>query len=309
MNIKHLVYFRELAHTQHMSKAAENLGISQPTLSYSIDNLEKKLGVPLFEHEGRNIKLSRFGEIYLKFVTRGLNEIERGDSILEQLLNVNEGNIRVGFTYSLGQKMIPELISNFKKMDNTQGISFELFQETTENLLRNLFKENYDFVLSSKLEELDHVPIKGKLNYLPIIQQEMMLAVPMHHPLSKFNNVNLKSIESYPLITYAKNHDFRPIVDSILSEGNIKPRIQYEIDDLQTLLGLVEYDQGIAIVPKQNHLDQSKIKLVHLKNNTINRQVYMVLKDNRFLTPSVSRFQNFLTRYCKENYKNQGELL
>ncbi|WP_125770879.1 LysR family transcriptional regulator [Companilactobacillus furfuricola] len=309
MNIKHLVYFRELAHTQHMSKAAENLGISQPTLSYSIDNLEKKLGVPLFEHEGRNIKLSRFGEIYLKFVTRGLNEIERGDSILEQLLNVNEGNIRIGFTYSLGQKLIPELIANFKKIDDTAGITFDLFQGSTEYLLRNLFKENYDFVLSSKMEELDHVPIKGKLNYLPIIKQEMVLAVPMHHPLSKFNNVNLKSIESYPLLTYSKNNDFRPIVDLILSEGNIKPRIKCEVEDVQTLLGLVEYDQGIAIVPKQPQLDQTKVKLIHLKNNPIYRQVYMVLKDNRFLTPSLSRFQNFLTRYCKENYKDLGELL
>ena len=62
MNLRHLVFFQELAKTQHMAIAAEHLGISQPSLSYAINGLESELGVPLFEHEGRNIKLTRFGK-------------------------------------------------------------------------------------------------------------------------------------------------------------------------------------------------------------------------------------------------------
>jgi DNA-binding transcriptional LysR family regulator len=309
MNLKHLVYFRELAHTQHMSQAAENLGISQPTLSYAIDNLEKQLGVPLFEHEGRNIKLSRFGQIYLKFVSSGLDDIQRGNAILEQLLNVNEGNIRMAFTYTLGQKLIPELISAFKQKDESGDITFDLFQGSTPELLDGLLKEKYDFVLSSKLDSLNDNPVKGKLDFLPFIQQEIMLAVPANHPLAKANSVSVKEIADYPFIAFSHDSGMRPLTDQILENGDVKPNIAFEIEDDHTMIGFVEYGQGIALVPNLPQLDQSKVKLLHLKDNTVVHQLYMVLKDNRFLTPSVSRFQNFLTGYCKENYKQQHKLL
>ncbi len=72
MNLRHLVFFKELARTQYMAKAAENLGISQPSLSYAIKKLEHELGVPLFEADGQNIKLTSIGGVYLKYVTATL---------------------------------------------------------------------------------------------------------------------------------------------------------------------------------------------------------------------------------------------
>ncbi len=71
MNLHHLQFFQELARTQHMSKAAENLGISQPSLSYAINKLEQELGVPLVEPDGRNIKLTAFGKTYLNYINDG----------------------------------------------------------------------------------------------------------------------------------------------------------------------------------------------------------------------------------------------
>lgn len=309
MNLRHLVFFRELAHTQHMSQAAENLGISQPTLSYAIDNLEKQLGVPLFEHEGRNIRLSHFGKIYLQFINRGLDEIQRGNSILEQLLNVNEGNIRIGFTYTLGQHLIPELISSFKSKESTKDISFELFQSNTHDLLNGLLKEKYDFVLSSKIEKVGDQEIDKSLNFIPLVQQEIMLAVSPTHPLAKFDSVDVKDIAQYPFIAFSKNSGLRPLIDSILKKNNVKPQIKYEIEEDHTIIGFVEFNQGIALVPHLPQLNQDKVKLIHLKNNKIEHPLYMVLKNNRFLTPSVSRFQNFMTNYCEQNYTNKNKML
>lgn len=309
MNLKHLVYFRELAHTQHMSKAAENLGISQPTLSYSIDNLEKQLGVPLFEHEGRNIRLSSFGKIYLKFVSSGLDEIERGNAILKQLLNVNQGIIKMGFTDTLGQHLIPELVASFKKKDETRDITFELFQGTTSELLDGLIKEKYDFVLSSKLPEVGNLSSKSKLDFLPIIKQEIMLAVPKNHPLAKYDAVEVKQISDYPFIAFSKNSTFRPLIDQILKNADVTPNTKFEIEEDHTMMGFVEFNQGIALIPNMAQVDNSKVKLIHLTDNDLEQKLYMVIKDNRFLPPSVSRFQNFLARYCKENYKNKHRLL
>ena len=72
MNLYHLRYFVTLAHLEHYTKAAENLSITQPSLSHAISLLENELGVALFEKEGRNIVLTKYGKIFLKDVEKSL---------------------------------------------------------------------------------------------------------------------------------------------------------------------------------------------------------------------------------------------
>ena len=114
MNIRHLRFFVELAKTEHMAKTAEKLGISQPSLSYAISSIEEELGVPLFEKEGRNIRLTNYGKIYLEYVKSGLSDLDRGGEYIAELLDVNRGHIRVGFTFTMGQDLIPQLICNIQ---------------------------------------------------------------------------------------------------------------------------------------------------------------------------------------------------
>ncbi|MFT9337460.1 MAG: LysR family transcriptional regulator, partial [Lentilactobacillus hilgardii] len=103
MNLRHLIFFRELARTQHMAKAAENLDISQPSLSYAIKKLENELGVPLFEPEGRNIRLTPLGKTYLNYIDKSLKTLNDGNTLIKELINPEKGHVNLGFTYTLGQ--------------------------------------------------------------------------------------------------------------------------------------------------------------------------------------------------------------
>ena len=76
MNLYHLRYFVTLAHLEHYTKAAENLSITQPSLSHAISLLENELGVALFEKEGRNIVLTKYGKIFLKDVEKLLEILD-----------------------------------------------------------------------------------------------------------------------------------------------------------------------------------------------------------------------------------------
>ncbi|MEK1832772.1 LysR family transcriptional regulator [Priestia megaterium] len=78
MNLKQLQYFRLLAKTEHFTRTASQLFITQPSLSQAISELEKELGVKLFERKGRNVKLTKFGQSFLPYVEKGLTEIEKG---------------------------------------------------------------------------------------------------------------------------------------------------------------------------------------------------------------------------------------
>ena len=95
MNLSHLRYFVELAHTQHYTRAAERLCITQPSLSHAIAQLEMELGVPLFEKSGRSIALTRFGEQFLVCAEQTLSTLDEGVYTLQRVAR-GEGVIRLG---------------------------------------------------------------------------------------------------------------------------------------------------------------------------------------------------------------------
>ena len=91
MEIQQLQYFKTLAKMEHMTRAAETLMISQPALSKSISNIEKELGVPLFNREGRSISLNRFGEHFLKSVNVILSEYEKVSNEFQDITRPGHG--------------------------------------------------------------------------------------------------------------------------------------------------------------------------------------------------------------------------
>ena len=100
MNLDHLRYFVKLAEVRHYTRAAEQLCISQPSLSHAINQLESELGVPLFERTGRNTTLTRFGEEFLECAQRSLGALDVGIDSLQRSAK-GEGIVRLGFLRTL----------------------------------------------------------------------------------------------------------------------------------------------------------------------------------------------------------------
>ena len=112
MNLLHLRYFVELAHTQHYTHAAEQLCITQPSLSHAIAQMEGELGVPLFEKRGRNVALTHFGEQFLTCAQQTLATLDDGVDALRRV-GRGEGVIRLGLLRTLGVDFVPDLASRF----------------------------------------------------------------------------------------------------------------------------------------------------------------------------------------------------
>ena len=115
MEWQQLEYFQMLAKIQHMTKAAEQLSISQPALSRSIARLEDELGVPLFERQGRSIRLNRYGELFVKRVHNIMREYQAGLQEIQQIVDPNHGEVSLGFLHTLGTNVVPDLIRHFRK--------------------------------------------------------------------------------------------------------------------------------------------------------------------------------------------------
>ena len=179
MNLFHLRYFETLARTEHYSKAAEILSITQPSLSYAISTLESELGIQLFEKRGRNIVLTKYGKAFYSNVKEILANLDNAVRDIKLVAN-GEGEINIGFLRTLGTDYVPTTVKNFLDLHPDKNIWFNFSCEhgLSVDLVRSLIDREYDMVFCSKLNNSPMV------EFIPITTQELVVIVPKDHPLA-----------------------------------------------------------------------------------------------------------------------------
>lgn len=294
MNLKQLHYFRVLAGYEHFTKAAAVLSITQPSLSHAISELEKELGAYLFEKQGRNIRLTKYGRFFLVYVERALDELDKGEKKLRDLTSPSKGVIEVAFIYTLGPHFIPNMIQAFSLQDGHKNVSFSFSQGTTNNIIKDLKSGKVD--LAFCLKEQD----EPEIEFIPLIQQEMVVIVPYDHPLAMYDSIDLKDTASYPYIFFNKKSDFRPMIDQLFSDFGVLPQIACEVEEDNAMAGLVSVNYGIAIMPRVLSLKHFNVKVLHIKNDVPEHYIYLARMKDRYLCPATNEFRKFAIDYSQE---------
>ena len=287
MNLSHLRYFVELAHTQHYTRAAERLCITQPSLSHAMAQLEIELGVPLFEKDGRNICLTRFGKQFLICAEQSLSTLDEG---VEELQRVSrgEGIIRLGLLRTLGIDLVPSLASRFLAARPGKEIRFTFHTGATQHLLEGLSAKRFDLVFCSR------PPAELGLTAVPISRQDLVLIVPRNHPLASVHAVNLADTLPYPQVYFARGSVLRDVVDGLFAQIGGTPRIAYETEEDQVIAGLVAQGFGIAVVPYMELLLRLDVKIIQISYPAWERNFYLVSDDKAYQTPAVRQFRQFV---------------
>ena len=296
MNLRQLEFFKLLADTQHMTQAALLLNTTQPNLSHSMSELEKELEAKLFEKKGRNIQLTKYGKFFYTYVTNALEELAKGERALKELVSPEKGLIDFGFIYTAGSYLVPLLMKEFSAIDENKEIRFDLFQGNSSDMRELLINEQIDIAITSKFEEDD------QLQYEVVTEQEIVLIVPENHPLANYDSISLKEIDPYSFVSFNKRSGLRPYIDQILTTAAINPKIVCEVEEDHTMLGFVEHDFGIALIPKIPSISSYKVKEIHLNDNLFPRYIYMATKKHHFLSPAAIRFKNFILKFAHSLY-------
>lgn len=167
MNLYHLRYFVTLAHLEHYTKAADVLAITQPSLSHAISSLEEELGVKLFEKNGRNVSLTKYGKSFLEDVEQTLNRLDSSVNGL-QLAGKGEGQIDMAFLRTLGVDFMPKIIRSFLNANKGKQIHFNLFCDKvlTGDILTGLKEKKYDIGFCSKFDDeplIEFIPVASRI--------------------------------------------------------------------------------------------------------------------------------------------------
>lgn len=287
MNLDYLRYFVKLAQVRHYTKAAEQLRITQPSLSHAIRSLESELGVPLFEKAGRNTVLTRFGEEFLECSKRTLATLDQGVSSLQRSAQ-GEGVIRLGFLRALGTEFIPKLAADFLKANPHKNIQFEFHTDRTRELLDGLLQETYDLIFCSKPAPELH------LTAVPVTRQDLVLIVPKNHPLAQQHSIDLAEVLPYPQVYFAKDSGLRKLIDGLFAAVGGTPKIAYETEEDQVIAGLVSQGFGIAVVPYMDLLLKLNLSILQISSPPYRREFYLVHNGNVFLSPAANSFREFI---------------
>lgn len=297
MTLQQLRYFVETARTLHFTKAAENLNISQPSLSYAISQLSKRLGVPLFKKEGINVSLTEYGEAFLPYAESALNILVQGEAQLNKMYYPSNGNINLGYIYSVSFDAIPQLIDEFYIYRGNRNISFSFQVNITEFLMKKLIEGSLDVVMA---------PCSGVVNEciesIPLFEQELYLVVYNSHPLAKYTSVTIDDFKNERFIMIKKGTDLFCQTNSLFKKYNIIPNIFFEVDECNSMASFVGAQLGIAIMPKIPALDSYKVTAIPFQDRTVNRTIRIFWNNSIQHSHTLKSFLNF----CKSFRSNKS---
>lgn len=297
MNLNQLYYFKTIGRLQHFRQAALELNISQPSLSNSMANLESELGLCLFDKQGRNVVLTKYGQVFLEYVERILDELENAEKKMKQLASSSEGHVDIAYISPLAQYYIPQTVRSFLSLEENKNVTFTFKQGFTAEMVEGLKSDKYDLIFCSYVEN------ESDIIFVPIIEQELFVIVPFGHPLAKFDSIDLRDIEPYPLVAYDRNSGLGKITRDLLKSINLNPRIICEASDEYALASLVAGSFGVSIIAQAPALKYAKVKKLHLQNPKYSRLIYLAYKKNKYFPPAV---HNFITYLKEESYVDEN---
>lgn len=287
MNLYQIRYFIQLARMEHYTKAAELLGITQPSLSHAIAVLEAELGTVLFEKQGRNVKLSKYGKVFLEYAIKSLDILDYGTNVTKSMVNPASGNVDLAFIYTLGERFIPDVISRFQSTGAYKNVTFTVNSGNSYEIIGGLKDGRFDIGFCSK--EAD-----PEIEFTPLFEQKLVLIVPEAHPLANKKSINLNETAEYPQIMFSKSSGLRPIIEDMFKSVGVAPNIIYEVEEEFTIAGFVAKNFGVAVVPSIALLNLMKVKTLDITWPPYKRYIYLANALKKYTAPVVTEFKNFV---------------
>ena len=296
MDLLQLKYFQTVARLEHITRAADELHIAQPSLSKVISRLEKDLGVCLFDHHGRQIKLNRYGRAFLHRVNRIFIELDEGKRELSDMLG--ENNLKVSIA-SNNLSLFPKLLEGYLKLYPYTSFSHTIGSTAEIQLL--LEKGDVDFCISSP-------PIEGcDIECIPLFDEEMFLIVPQEHKLAGRGSIKLIEAATEPFISLKKGFGIRDLTEKYCHQAGFTPNIVFESDVSTKLADLVNIGMGVALHPIPPWADLPKIQLalLHIEEPVCSRTIGLSFVQDRYLLQAAKQFKSYVINYFLELGKAQ----
>lgn len=291
VELKDLRYFTEVANYGSFTKAAASTFISQPTLSKSIKKLESELKVELFERSTRTLMLTDAGEIVLKQASKILDATDELSILLDDLINLPTGKIKIGIPPLIGTLFFPAIAKTFKQQ--YPEVSLELIELGAKRIEQLVEEGQVDVGII--VLPTDH----GKFDITPFIKEEFMLYTSTNHKLAQLEEVHLQQLSEESFIVFNREFALHKLIISECQKTGFHPTIAYESSQWDLITELVGAELGITLLPKSIYrkMDHNTIKMTKLTSPPMWELGFITKKE---------RYQSFAVRALLKFVSEEG---
>jgi DNA-binding transcriptional LysR family regulator len=287
MELHQLRYFTAVADLGSFTKAARRCLVAQPSLSQQIIKLEKELGQPLFERLGRTVRLTDAGLLLHDQAVTILASVEDAKSRVSEAIQEG-GTVTVGAIPTVAPYFLPPIVCDFKK-SNPQA-SVVIHEDLTEHTVEHCLRGELDVGVLA-------LPIPDqRLHVVKLLEEELLLALPTKHHLTKKRHINVNDLNGEPFILLSKMHCLGQQILAFCNRKACRPFVTCHSSQVLTVQELVSIGHGVSLLPAMAcALDRHpRRRYRRLSGEAPTRALCLVWHKQRYQRPIVRRFIEFV---------------
>lgn len=301
VDLTQLKYFQVVAEKENITRAAEELHVAQPSLSISIANLEKSIGVPLFERKGRRIILNEYGKTFLERVKKSITELEEGERQVKEMADIISKTIKVGINVIT---IFPITMQNF--FEQYPDTKLHIVRTSRSELVRRLLKGEVDFTVSAAPMVDENIISK------PFLTENIVLIVSKKYPLADRGTIRLEEVKEdsfiYRITENGHETDMVQLTNKLCGEAGFAPK--YESSVLENglphlMMQLVAAGLGISFIP-EHVWEEASIKQkqtlahLHIESPVCQRTYYISYAKGHYLSERARGLLNYFIESCPD---------
>jgi DNA-binding transcriptional LysR family regulator len=285
MNLNHLAIFHAVAQTGSMTLGAERLDISQPAVSKQVQDLERALGVHLFDRIGRRVRLSHAGELLADYARRLFALASEAETAMADVRGVGRGRLAIGASTTIGAYLLPRVLAEFRRRH--PGIELLVQVENTEHVHHSLVGHELDVGLTEGVVEEDE--LVADVFY----QDELVMIAALGHRLARQRRVALDAVREESFILREPGSGTRVVEERALARLKLPVRVVMALGSTEAIKRVVAEGVGLAIVSRLAVAEECaarRLAVLPVAGLPIARPLHLVRRKGRRDGPAMQAF-------------------
>jgi len=284
----------------HFTRAAEKMGIAQPSLSQQIRLLEHEIGTPLFDRVGKRTVMTEAGKTLLHHCYNVFHELSQARAAISELQGLQRGSLKIGALLTVVNYLLPPTVIAFHR--SYPGVELSVLGLRTGDIYDRLLQNELD--LGIVFLPMEHEDLES----IPLYKDNLALAAPVDHPVAKEAFVTLNILRETPSVLLPAPYHLRQLINNQCRALDFTPQPVLEMTTMESIINMVSKGVGVTILPRAylDYINNPEIATVPIQKPALTTQIGVVYRKNKYLCAASRVFMEQLIATVKSDGFKQG---
>lgn len=290
--------FHAVAKHLSFTRAAEELYLTQPAVTFQIRQLEEHFDTRLFDRHHNRISLTDAGAMVFTYSDRILELYREAEKAIAEMTGMTRGVVKLGASTTVGEYLLPKILSSYH--DKFPEVKIRMTVHNTRLVVRKLEDATIDVGMIEG-------PVNNKnISVTPCIEDELVVILAPNHPLAKLEEIPLNRLKDIPFVSREEGSGTRAVVVERLAKAGLpydQLNMILELGTTEAVKSAVENGVGFGIVSAISLAKETKLKILvtrRIKGVTMKRPLNFVYQKQKFRSKAVEEFLNFAKSQCAD---------